>query len=109
MVSYFVRYRGHARDPQAFAAYYRERHAAILKDFPGIDSLIMHAPVPFHDPFPVRPAKTMLLAQMTFASPAALDAALHSDARRLAREDFAKFPAFDGEVVHEALAAEVIF
>ena len=51
----------------------------------------------------------MLLAQMTFDTPAALDAALRSDARRAAREDFAPLPAFDGEVTHEALAAEVIF
>jgi hypothetical protein len=46
---------------------------------------------------------------MTFESSTALDAALRSDARRMAREDFARFPAFGGEVTHEALQAEVIF
>lgn len=109
MVSYFVRYRGSSSDPAGFAAYYREQHAAILRDFPGIGQLILHTPVAFHDPFPVRPAGTMLLAQMTFDSASALDAALRSEARKLAREDFAHFPAFDGEVTHEALKAEVIF
>jgi uncharacterized protein (TIGR02118 family) len=109
MVSYFVRYRGNSSDPAAFATYYREQHAAILKQFPSINSLILHSPAAFRDPFPVRPAGTMLLAQMTFDSTTALDAALRSDARRLARDDFARFPAFDGEVTHEALRAEVIF
>jgi uncharacterized protein (TIGR02118 family) len=109
MVSYFVRYRGSSADSTGFAAYYREHHAAILRQFPGIGSLVLHAPVAFHDPCAVRPAGTMLLAQMIFDSTAALDAALRSDARKRAREDFARFPAFDGEVTHEALNAEMIF
>ena len=39
----------------------------------------------------------------------ALDVALRSDARKDAREDFAGFPAFEGEVTHQAMKAEVIF
>jgi|SRR5581483_9649517 len=109
MVSYCVRYRGSSPDPEAFLGYYREQHAAILKEWPGIKSLILHSPVAFDDPFPVRPAGTMLLAQMVFDSAAALDGALRSEARRRAREDFARFPAYSGEVTHEALRAEVIF
>lgn len=109
MVSYFVRYRGMAADPAAFAVYYEERHSAILKRFPGIKSLILHTPASFHDPFSVRPAGSMLLAQLVFDSAAALDLALASDARRKARDDFHHFPAFEGEVTHEALAAKVIF
>jgi uncharacterized protein (TIGR02118 family) len=109
MVSYFVRYRGSSPDTADFLSYYRERHARVLKRFPTIKSLVLHTPVEFHDPFPVRPAGTMLLAQMTFESAADLDAALHSDGRRMARDDFANFPRFVGEVTHEALSAEVIF
>ena len=109
MVSYFVRYRGSSPDPAAFLAYYRERHARLLKEFPAIRSLVLHTPAASHDPFPVRPAGTMLLAQMKFDSAADLDAALGSDARRRARDDFANFPRFEAEVTHEALSAEVIF
>jgi uncharacterized protein (TIGR02118 family) len=109
MVSYFVRYRGSAADPAGFAAYYQDNHSGILKRFPGIQSLVLHMPVRVIDPFPVRPAGSMLLAQMVFDSPAALDAALQSDARKEARDDFHHFPTFEGEVSHEALIGKVIF
>lgn len=109
MVSYFVRYKGVAADPAAFVDYYAQRHAAILKDFSGIRSLILHTPQTWTDPFPVNPAGSLLLAQMTFDDASALDTALRSDARRAARQDFAHFPAFEGEVTHQAMKAEVIF
>ena len=109
MVSYFVRYRGRAADPAAFVGYYRDRHAAILRTFPRIESLVLHTPATFSDPFPVRAGGTALLAQMVFRDQAGLAAALQSDARKQAREDFARFGAFDGEITHEALSAEVIF
>jgi hypothetical protein len=51
----------------------------------------------------------MLLAQMQFDSAGDLDNALRSPARRLARDDFQRFPAFDGEVTHEAMTGNVIF
>ncbi len=51
----------------------------------------------------------MLLAQMQFDSSAELDAALRSEARRLARDDFHRFPPFEGEVSHEAMTGKVIF
>jgi uncharacterized protein (TIGR02118 family) len=109
MVSYFVRYRGNAADPSAFVAHYRDRHSAILRRFPQIKSLVLHTPVDLRDPFPVQAGGSALLAQMTFESAAALDAALRSQARREARADFARFGAFAGEITHEALSGEVIF
>jgi uncharacterized protein (TIGR02118 family) len=109
MVSYFVRYRGKAADPEAFVGYYRDRHAAILRTFPRIKSLVLHTPVAFDDPFPVRAGGTALLARMLFPDQAGLEAALRSDARKQAREDLARFGAFDGEITHEALSAEVVF
>lgn len=109
MISYFVRYRGAATDPAAFAAYYAAEHAAILKQFPGIRALTLHEPAPWHDPFPVRADGTALLAQMVFDTQADLDRALQSQARRLAREDFARFPPFAGEVTHQAMRGTVIF
>jgi hypothetical protein len=75
-VSYFVRYRGSAANPSAFVAHYRDRHAAILRGLPHIQSLVLHTPVAFRDPFPVREGGTALLAQMMFENEAALDAAL---------------------------------
>lgn len=109
MVSYFVRYRGAAADPAAFRGYYETRHAAILRKFPGIRSLVLHHPLAWNDAFPVRPGGSTLIAQMQFDSASDLDAALHSDARRLAREDFHHFPPFDGEVTHEAMTGTTVF
>ena len=109
VVSYFVRYRGAASNPAAFTAHYESGHAALLWRFPHIRSLILHQPAPWHDPFPVQPGASLLLAQMQFDSTADLDAALRSDARREARDDFHRFPPFEGEVTHEAMTAKVIF
>ena len=39
MVSYFVRYRGQAADPRAFACYYENEHAQVLRRFSGIRAL----------------------------------------------------------------------
>jgi uncharacterized protein (TIGR02118 family) len=109
MVSYFVRYRGSSADPAGFRTYYETRHAEILRGFTGIRSLVLHQPVGWNDPCPVIPGGSLLLAQMTFDTPADLDAALRSQARQDARADFGRFPPFGGEVTHEALSAKVVF
>jgi hypothetical protein len=109
MVSYFVRYRGHSGNADEFCDYYESVHAKILADFPEIQSLVLHRPAPWTDPFPVNRGDSAFLAQMVFRSSRDLDAALRSDARRRAREDFQRFPAFTGEVAHEAMAGKVIF
>lgn len=109
MMSYFVGYRGSLTDPQAFRTYYETRHAAILRQFPGIRSLVLHGPATWTDPFPVRPGQSMLLAQMQFDSAADLNAALRSEARKRARDDFQHFPLFDGDVTHEAMTGKVVF
>jgi len=109
MVSYFVRYRGASPRPEDFQTYYETRHADILKQFPKIRSLLLHRSAAWTDPFPVQRGETMLLAQMQFDSLGDLDNALRSQARRLARDDFHRFPPFDGEVTHEAMTGKVIF
>lgn len=109
MISYFVRYDGQSGDPQGFYDYYRDSHGEILQRFDGINSLILHRPVDWIDPFPVNKGPTSLLAQMTFDSEAALTAALNSPAREEARRDFQNFPSFDGQVFHQAMAAEKVF
>ena len=109
MVSYFVRYRGSSASPEAFHAHYANRHAEILRRFPGIRSLVLHRPAAWHDPFPVKHGGTFLLAQMTFDGAQDLDAALASQARIEARDDFHRFPPFEGEVTHEAMQRTIIF
>jgi uncharacterized protein (TIGR02118 family) len=108
-VSYLVRYEGTSGDPERFHSHYATTHARILRDIPGIRSLILHRPTKWIDPFPVQPGDVHLLAQMVFDSSADLDRALASEARVRAREDFANFPPFAGTVRHQALRQEVIF
>lgn len=109
MVSYFVSYRGTTPDPEAFLARYRGEHARLLAGFPGVRSLILHTPAGWNDPFPVTHGGRLLLAQMSFDSGTALDAALASEARARAREDFKRFPPFEGSVTHQAMAAHKVF
>ena len=102
---------GIAELPQsaAFQAYYEARHAEILKQFPDIRSLVLHRPP--HGQIRLRygEGKPCCSRQMQFDSVGALDNALRSEARRLARDDFQRFPPFDGEVTHEAMTGKVIF
>jgi uncharacterized protein (TIGR02118 family) len=108
MVSYFVSYRGSSPAAEAFLRHYRERHTEILKDFPGIRGLVLHTPVDWTDPYPVNPGGRLLLAQLQFDTVAALETALASEARARAREDFRTFPAFEGTVTHQAMAATAL-
>lgn len=107
--SYIVRYQGTAADKAGFLTHYREKHAPILQQFPGIGSLVLHQGADFSDPFPVNPGGNLLIAEMTFDDLPALNAALASSARAEARDDFGNFPSFDGEVTHQAFVSERIF
>ena len=107
--SYIVRYHGTAPDPRSFVNHYRKSHAPILQKFPGIGSLVLHQGADFTDPFPVNPGGNLLIAEMTFDGLPSLNAALASSARAEARDDFGNFPAFDGEVTHQAFVSERLF
>jgi uncharacterized protein (TIGR02118 family) len=104
-----VRYEGHAGSPQAFVARYREQHVPILARFPGIRRIILHTPADWQDPYPVKPDRFALIAQMVFDSQADLDRALRSEARAVARQDFAMFPPFEGVVYHQAAVSDEVF
>ena len=108
-VSYFVRYQGKPDDPAAFLDYYRRTHAGFMRAFPGVRSAILHHPVSWTDPVPVKPDARFMLAQVVFDDAAALNAALQSEARLRSRADFANMPRFAGEVTHQACAAEILF
>jgi uncharacterized protein (TIGR02118 family) len=105
-VSYFVRYR--APVAVGFVDYYRDRHAPILAQFPGLTGLVLHTPAPWRDPFPVHADPTGFLAEMRFASLDDLAAALASPERARARDDFARLPGPFGEVTHQAMTSLVV-
>jgi uncharacterized protein (TIGR02118 family) len=102
-ITYFVRYRGLPQPQDAFVDYYREHHAKILAQMPGLRRLVLHLPTSWRDPFPVKADGTDFLAEMTFAGPGSFDEAVHSAARALARDDLAKLPRGGGTVTHQAM------
>jgi uncharacterized protein (TIGR02118 family) len=109
MISYFVRYDGSAADPEEFLGRYRTQHADILREFEGIQGLVLHTPARWQDSFDITAGRSSLVAQMTFDSETALTAALQSPARMKARDDFRKFPDFEGVVTHQAMKSEKLF
>ncbi|MGQ0543999.1 MAG: EthD family reductase [Betaproteobacteria bacterium] len=106
-VSYFVRYEGEAAD--AFLRHYREKHVPILARWPGMRRVILHRPVPWSDPCPIDRASSFLIAELEFDSQSDLDRALASPQRVEARQDFEKFPSFEGRVLHQAMSQEEVF
>ena len=108
-VSYFVRYDITAVDAQRFVERYRAVHVPLLARWPGIRRILLHTPREWHDPFAVNRGTTVLLAQLEFESLAAMEAALASEGRAAAREDFTRFPPYEGSVVHQAMVQDEVF
>lgn len=104
-VSYFVRYDVKAADEAAFIRYYREHHVRILSTWPGLRRIVLHTPIEWSDAWPVNRGSAALMAQLEFDSAEAMHAAFASPERAAARADMANFPAFEGVVIHQALAS----
>jgi uncharacterized protein (TIGR02118 family) len=102
-VSYFVLYDGPAADEAAFRDYYHANHPPILGRLPGVRSTMLGTPVDWRDPLGIADAGHMHLCDISFDSPAALNAALASSVRTELREDFGRFPPCEGAVIHQAM------
>ena len=108
-VSYLVRYDGLPQPMERFVGHYREVHAGILGEFPGIRGLTIFQPADWRDPHGVSPGGADFVAQRDFDDIGALQAALESDARARARVDFANLAVGDARVTHQAMTAERVF
>ena len=108
-VSYFVRYDITGVDAQGFVERYREVHVPLLARWPGIRRVMLHTPLDWHDPFTVNRGRTVLLAQLEFESVESMEAALASEGRAAAREDFKRFPPYEGNVVHQVMVQDEVF
>ena len=108
-VSYFVRYDIESSDLDAFLTRYREVHVPLVSTWPGLRRMVLHTPLAWRDPFPVNPGKTVLMAQLEFEDEAAMNAAFASRERAEAREDFKRFPRYEGTVVHQAMLQQEVF
>jgi len=104
-VSYFVRYDVTTADMPGFLAYYRDKHAPILKHWPGLQRIVLHTQAEWNDPFAISRGNSVLMLQLEFEDEAALKKALFSPERARARMDFQNFPAFSGTVTHQAMTS----
>ena len=108
-VSYFVRYDIQVADLDAFLRRYREVHVPLVARWPGLQRMVLHTPVEWRDPFPVNRGKAVLMAQLEFDSEEAMNQAFPSRERAAAREDFKRFPPYEGSVIHQAMAQDEVF
>ncbi len=102
-ISYVVRYHRPAANEAEFVAHYVAHHPPLLGKLPGIRNVICYLPIVWHDPTPIAPADYMLGNEVVFDSLEALDAALASPVRHELREDFKRFPKFEGRNTHYAM------
>jgi uncharacterized protein (TIGR02118 family) len=99
--SYLVRYAGPADDPGAWHAHYEAHHAPLMAELPGIRELEVYAPIEWRNGGGRwKPVRSLQRNKVAFDSVQALEAALNSPVRAKMRADFAKLPAFAGEVSH---------
>ena len=108
-VSYFVRYDIDSADLDGFMRRYREVHVPLVSRWPGLRRMVLHTPLAWRDPFPVNPGSAVLMAQLEFENEAAMNAAFASRERAEAREDFKRFPRYEGSVVHQAMSGEEVY
>lgn len=108
-VSYIVRYAGLPQPMDRFVGHYRDVHAPILQQFPGIRGLTLFQPADWQDPQGVNAGDADFIAQMDFDDMAAFEAALASDARARARQDFANLAVGEAQVTHQAMTRERLF
>ena len=108
-VSYFVRYDIEIADVGAFIRRYRDVHVPLVSRWPGLRRMVLHTPLAGTDPFPVNAGRTVLMAQLEFENEAAMNAAFASRERAEAREDFKRFPRYEGAVVHQAMAQDEVY
>jgi len=108
-VSYFVRYDITTKDTAQFVRFYRDVHLPFVTCWPGLQSVVLHTPVEWNDPYAIARGISVLLVQFEFDSATALSRALFSPERAKARLDFQNFPAFAGTVTHQALSSEEVW
>ncbi|QKJ94461.1 hypothetical protein [Agrobacterium pusense] len=106
--SYLVHYPGPAHNQNSWLGHYIKHHPQIMRTFPGIRSIEVLTRVDWVGFIPWARANHMQRNRVMFDSQAALTKALHSPARNAMREDFEKFPAYEGGNYHYPMETLII-
>ena len=105
-VDYFIMFNGSGVDPIKFREHYKAVNGAPLSALPGARVVLLHTPLPSHDPFLADKDPPLLLVQVTFESREAAAAALVSPPAQMLKHDFEGVPVKGGRIVHELLRTE---
>jgi uncharacterized protein (TIGR02118 family) len=105
-VDYFIMFNGSGVDPIKFRDHYKRINGPALSSLPGAQVVLLHTPLPSHDPFLADKDPPLLLVQVKFDSKATADEALASAARQMMKDDFAGAPVKGGRIAHEILRVE---
>lgn len=106
--SYLVTYPGPAADRNAWVYYYVSHHQPVMATFEGIREIEIATRIEWCTFLPVARVDAMLRNRVVFDDNAALNASLKSPVRERMREDFLRFPPFEGGNTHFAMATTVL-
>jgi hypothetical protein len=106
--SFLVHYPGPAEDFNRWFNHYVASHPEIMRRFPGIRQIEILSRVDWIDAMPFERASHMQRNRVVFDSPEALTAALQSPVRHEMREDYHRFPPFEGDSFHFPALTESI-
>ncbi|MBV9569053.1 MAG: hypothetical protein JO172_13035 [Hyphomicrobiales bacterium] len=106
--SFLVHYPGPAEDFNIWFSHYVASHPPIMRRFPGIRQIEILSRVDWIDAMPFARASHMQRNRVVFDSPEALTAALQSPVRHEMRQDYHRFPPFEGGSFHFPALTETI-
>ena len=106
--SFLVHYPGPAEDFNTWFNHYVASHPPIMRRFPQIRQIEILSRVDWIDAMPFERTTHMQRNRVVFDSPEALTAALQSPVRHEMRQDYHRFPPFEGGSFHFPALTETI-
>lgn len=106
--SFVVHYPGPAADMNLWLSNYIVGHPPVMRRFPNIRAIEILSRVDWCGSLPWPRANHMQRNRVMFDSPEALTAALASPARLELRDDFERFPPYEGGNFHYPMATEEV-
>ena len=106
--SFLVHYPGPAEDFNRWFAYYVASHPPIMRRFPDIRHIEILSRVDWVDAMPFERVSHMQRNRVVFDNPDALTTALQSPVRHEMRQDYHRFPPFEGGSFHFPALTETI-
>jgi hypothetical protein len=106
--TYLVHYPGKAADLNLWLAHYLAHHAPLMTRFPGIREVEVATRLDWVGFLPWPRADYMQRNKVVFDNAAGLTAALNSPIRHEMRDDFNRFPPYEGGNIHYPMATRTI-